>query len=381
MRGKNWAKWLLAFMCWTVLALIFASQAYVYSAASGEGKDWTPIFLWTLADWYIWGLLSPLILLLARRFRFERCAWRRALLVHLPASLLFALLHLALHSIVQSFIGMKKFEGGGAWSAFLYLFTKKIHLDLLTYWAIVGISHGAFFYRRYHERAAQAHKLKAQAHKLEAELALSQLQTLQMQLHPHFLFNTLHTISELIHRDPQAADRMVARLGDLLRLTLEREAAQEVPLREELEFLEKYLEIERTRFHDRLAVEMKVDPQALDAQVPNMILQPLVENAIKHGLAARPGAGRIEISAESDGGELRLAVRDDGVGLPDGWAANGGRERIGLRNTRRRLEQLYDGQHRFELRNREGGGSEALLVIPLRKETTAGGSRARGARE
>ena len=207
-----------------------------------------------------------------------------------------------------------------------------------------------------------------------------------MQLHPHFLFNALHTISELIHRDPHAADRMVARLGDLLRLALEREAAQEVPLRQELEFLQKYLEIERTRFHDRLTVEVNVEPQVLDARVPSMILQPLVENAIKHGVTPRPEAGRVEVSAERDGRVLRIAVRDDGVGLPEGWQSGGLREGIGLRNTRRRLEQLYDGQQRFELRNRAGGGVEALLAIPFRigddgnegkREKGTGGGRKR----
>ena len=359
MRGKRWVRWLLVAGCWTVLALVFASQSYVYSAVSDEQKDWDRIFLWTLTDWYLWAALSPFILWLAHRYRFERGSWRQALVVHLPASVLFALLHLALQAVVQYFTGWAHIGRAPVLTAFLYFFAKKIHLDLLTYWAIVGVSHSALYYRRYHQREAQAHKL-------EAELARSQFQTLQMQLHPHFLFNALHTISELIHRDPHAADRMVARLGDLLRLALEREAAQEVPLRQELEFLQKYLEIERTRFHDRLTVEVIVESQVLDTRVPSMILQPLVENAIKHGVTPRPAAGRVEVSAERDGRVLRIAVRDDGVGLPEGSESGGLREGIGLRNTRRRLEQLYDGQQRFELRNRVGGGVEALLAIPFR---------------
>lgn len=361
MRGKWWTRWLLAAGCWTALALVFASQSYVSSAVSGKEKDWGRLFLWTLADWYLWAALSPFILWLARRYRFERETWRQSLFVHLPAGVLFALLHLALQAIVQTSTGWTKIEGGSAWSAFLFLVPKKIHLELLTYWAIVGISHSLFYYRRYHEREAQTHRLAA-------ELARSQLQTLQMQLHPHFLFNTLHVISELIHREPRAADRMVARLGDLLRLALEREAAPEVPLSQELEFLSKYLEIERTRFQDRLTVEIEVEPEALDARVPNMILQPLVENAIKHGIAARPEAGRIEVTAARDGQSLRIAVRDDGAGLPEGWQSGGAaqREGVGLRNTRQRLEQLYDGEHCFELREAPGGGTEALLSIPFR---------------
>lgn len=362
-------RWLpVAFCCWTALALVFASQSYVYSAASGEGKDWTPVFLWTLADWYLWAALSPFILHLARRYRFECATWRRALLAHLPASVLFSLLHLALQAVVQTSTGWAKIEGASTADAFFYFFTKKIHLDLLTYWAIVGVSHAALYYRRYNEREAEAHRLEARAQGLEAELARSQLQTLQMQLHPHFLFNTLNTISELIHREPRSADRMVARLGDLLRLSLEREAAQEVTLKEELEFLQKYLEIERVRFQDRLTVEIDVAPLLLDARVPSMILQPLVENAVRHGIAMRPDPGRIEIGAQSDGATLSIRVRDDGTGLPEGWRANGIREGVGLSNTRRRLEQLYDGKHRLELRDVEGGGTEVTVEIPYRAE-------------
>jgi LytS/YehU family sensor histidine kinase len=164
---------------------------------------------------------------------------------------------------------------------------------------------------------------------------------------------------------------MVACLGDLLRLTLERGAAQEVPLSQELEFLRKYLEIEQTRFHDRLTVEINVDPQTLDADVPNMILQPLVENAIRHGLAARPGAGRIEIRAERDDHVLRLSVRDNGTGLPGDWQADNVKKGIGLRNTRQRLEQLYKGQSSFEMRNWDKGGLEVSLTIPYRLKENA----------
>ncbi len=355
MRSKTWKKWLLLFGCWTVIALVFASQSYVHSAALGYDKAWGQIFLWTLADWYIWAALSPLILQLARRYRFTQRSWLQAFTVHVPAAVFFALLHLLLQSIVQTQTGWAKFSGGSVWICFLYLFTKKFHLDLLTYAAIIGGSHAALYYRRSHEREAETHKL-------EAALARAQLQSLQMQLQPHFLFNTLNTLSELIHRDARAADRMVARLGELLRLTLERGSTQEVTLRQELEFLQKYLELQQTRFQDRLAVEINARPETLDARVPNMILQPLVENALKHGLAAQRRAGRVEINAERQNGDLCLRVLDNGVGL-----AETKREGVGLKNTRQRLAQLYDGESRFELRNRIGGGVEAALTIPFHK--------------
>ncbi|MDQ3323690.1 MAG: histidine kinase [Acidobacteriota bacterium] len=221
----------------------------------------------------------------------------------------------------------------------------------MTYAAIVGISHAAFYYRRYHERSAQ--------------LARAHLQTLQMQLQPHFLFNTLNTISELVHRDPQAADRTIARLGDLLRLALETEHLPEVSLRQELEFLGKYLEIEKTRFHDRLTVDFAVEAETLDACLPSMILQPLLENALRHGIATRPGAGIIGIRAERFDGMLQLKISDNGGGIADAGAGNL-REGIGLSNTRARLRQLYGTRQTLILHNSESGGLEVILQIPFR---------------
>src|SRR4029079_2186861 len=176
------------------------------------------------------------------------------------------------------------------------------------------------------------------------------LQALKMQLHPHFLFNTLNSISALLDEDVDAADQMLARLGDLLRMTLENSGAQEITLQEELEFLRCYLEIEQVRFNDRLTVDMKIEPATLDAQVPNLILQPIVENAIKHGIVSRIAPGRIEISAIRYGGSLKLQVRDNGPGLHPGEASSGRvKEGLGLANTRARLEQRYRHDHRFEM--------------------------------
>ena len=188
---------------------------------------------------------------------------------------------------------------------------------------------------------------------------------LRLQLHPHFLFNTLHTISALMHKDLRAADRMLALLGDLLRDSFERVGAQEVSLKQELGFLDRYLEIERTRFRDRLTVTLSVDPETLDAEVPNLLLQPLVENAIRHGLGKRQDAGHIEIVARRNFERLDLRIRDDGPGLPEG-SETALRAGVGLANTQARLEQLYGSNHRFDLRNRPEGGLEVALEIPFR---------------
>ena len=206
----------------------------------------------------------------------------------------------------------------------------------------------------------------------EGELRASQaqLQALKMQLHPHFLFNALHSISALVHSDPDAADKMIARLGDFLRLTLDSAAAQEVPLRQEIEFLNCYLEIERIRFQDRLTTRLEVDPQVLNCRVPNLILQPIVENAIRHGVSQRAAHGHVEVRAYRAGQCLRLEVRDNGRGLPDDGAAavhttQSGSGGVGLSNTRARLQQLYGGAYRFDIANAPTGGAVVTLEIPL----------------
>jgi sensor histidine kinase YesM len=200
---------------------------------------------------------------------------------------------------------------------------------------------------------------------LEGQLSQAQLQALKMQLHPHFLFNTLHSISALLNKDKEAARQMIARLGDFLRLTLENSGAQEVTLQQEIEFLVCYLEIQRIRFQDRLTTSLDVEAEALDAQVPNLILQPIVENAIRHGISQRSTPGRIEIQAKHRNGVLRIQVRDNGPGLP----VNRSHEKLfqkglGLANTQTRLERLYGGEHRFELTNDPAGGLIVTLEIP-----------------
>jgi LytS/YehU family sensor histidine kinase len=228
---------------------------------------------------------------------------------------------------------------------------------MMTYWAIVGLSHAVLYYRESHDRAVRASQL-------ETKLVEAQLKALQQQLHPHFLFNTLHAISALMHRDVDAADRTLMRLSDLLRLTLENIGQQEVTLQSELEFLSKYLQIEQTRFADRLIVRFDVEPATLDTQVPHLILQPLVENAIKHGVAKKTGPGHIDISARRDGDKLLLEVRDDGVGLSED-ALTALQKGIGVSTTRARLQHLFGAEYRFEFHRRQAGLA-VLIALPWR---------------
>ena len=351
-RAEMGQKAFIFFLCWTALALVFASQSYIYGIIAGEDKNWSRVFLWTLTDWYLWAALSPAIVWLARRLRFERGVWLTALAVHFVGAAAFSVVHIFLQSNVQCYTSWSHVGGTSLGGVFNFLLTKKLHLNLLTYAGIVGVTQAVFYYRRFHERGAQ--------------LARARLQSLQLQLQPHFLFNTLNTISELVHRDPRAADRTIARLGDLLRLTLETENLPEVTLRQEIEFLQKYLEIEKTRFHDRLRVDFSIAPEALDALVPNMVLQPLIENAVRHGIAARPGAGTISINAARRGEFLRIEINDDGVGLENPHPDAAPREGVGLSNTRARLRQLYGDRQELVLRASESGGLEVVLRLPFR---------------
>jgi len=238
------------------------------------------------------------------------------------------------------------------------LLVKTWHFNLLIYWVIVAVSHAFDYYRKYRERELRASEL-------EKHLAQAKLQALQMQLNPHFLFNTLHSISSLMHKDVEAADRMIARLSDLLRAALEGAGTQQVTLRQELDLLQLYLAIEQVRFGSRLTVKMNIAPDTLGAQVPNLILQPLVENAIRHGIEPRARLGCIELQAHRQDGALALVVSDDGAGLGENGRI---KEGVGLSNTRARLRELYGTAHRFELLRGQEGGVRVELSIPFREE-------------
>jgi sensor histidine kinase YesM len=231
------------------------------------------------------------------------------------------------------------------------------HYGFYIYFIILLLNHALEYYRRFQDEQLSASQLKA-------ELAQAQLQALKMQLHPHFLFNTLNAIVVLIEEDPKAARAMLGQLSDLLRLTLDNVETQEVPLRQELEFLDQYLRIQQTRFGERLAIKKNIDPATIEASVPYLILQPLVENAIRHGVESVPGPAVIEISSSRQDGMLELRVRDTGPGLTnDSYTLS--KRGVGLANTRGRLQRLYGERHRVELNNAEGGGLQATMLIPF----------------
>ena len=337
---RPWIKWSLWFGVWTVLALAFAGQLYLSSARAGRLLPWSQVLLWSMGDWYLWALLSFPIAWLARRYPFEELGWAYSLALHLSASGLFALVFALLRLVI--------------W-AFQPLGEPDVITLVLNYWIIICAAQAFDYYQKHVVRALRTAEL-------EKRLAQAQLQALQMQLNPHFLFNTLHAISSLMHKDVEAADRMIAQLGDLLRYTLESTDTQEVPLKQELDFLERYLEIEKARFGDRLNVRLTIAPDALDARVPNLILQPLVENAIHHGVEPHAKPGLIELRAWRENENLRLEVMDNGRGLRETKSSGTG---IGLSNTRARLKQLYGVAHRLEFENAACGGLVVRVTIPF----------------
>ncbi|MBO0797711.1 MAG: histidine kinase [Blastocatellia bacterium] len=325
---------------------------------------WGMLLLEQLTVWYPVALLAPACLWLAARFPIERERWLPTLAIHLGINLAFHVC-LTLISLPLSRLIWRE-------PIFSERFLQNLHhrligqlpADVIFYWTIVGAGYAFEYYRRYREQQLQAAHLELRTTQLETQLVQAQLQALKMQLHPHFLFNTLHAISALMDDDVKGARRMIARLSELLRLTLESAGRQEVSLRQELDALERYLEIEQIRFQDRLTVKLAVAPETLDASVPNLILQPLVENAVRHGIAPRSTAGRIEIRAERHDVMIELQVIDDGPGLLAGEEQF--KEGIGLANTRARLRQLYGDEHRIEIRDAEAGGLIVSLSIPFR---------------
>lgn len=358
---RSFSRGLVLIAFWTLVGLAFAEQFYLSSALLGRTVTWAQAVTYSLGDWYVWAVLSVPIVRFARRFPPERGQAWRTVGVHLAAALAFSFVYVALRSVVGQLHSRFIDEPVAISEVFRPLLVKTFPFNLLIYGVIVSVSHAIDYYRKYHERTVHALEL-------EKHLAEARLESLLRQLKPHFLFNTLNGIASLMHRDVQAADRMVVRLSELLRLTMHRSNEPLATVRDEIAFIEKYLEIERLRFSDRLSVAIAVDPAALDARLPSLIVQPLVENAIRHGLEPHVRPGRIAIAVQRLPDTLVVSVRDNGAGMPPGGFK---REGIGLGNTRARLRQMYGEGHRFELVNCPEGGLEVRLTLPAPNASAA----------
>lgn len=341
---------LLVFVAATIVGLYFATQAYLNPEFEGM-VPWDRAIAVNLTYYWLWGLAVPLVIAVARRVRFDEGRWLAPLLLHLLASIVIGSLIVVLAETFLKFvIGIRPYP---FLKTLRFALGANFHSNIPTYWMIALAFFAFQFYARSRDRELRASQL-------EARLADARLDALKMQLRPHFLFNTLNSISSLMYVDVEAADAMITRLGDFLRLTIERDQQQLIPLRQELEFVQRYLEIEQIRFEDRLRISYEVEPRLLDALVPSLVLQPLVENAIHHAIAPREEGGRIAIRANESHGRLTLIVHDDGPGL-----GGDSPERIGLGTTRARLEELYRDRHELRFSDRVEGGLEVAVIIPL----------------
>jgi two-component system LytT family sensor kinase len=357
-RGRK--KWILILCAWTMVGLLFAAQQIVVEKVQGAHVNWVMGAL-ELVDWYIWAACTPLVIGLAKRFPLTGPRLARHIALHTIVSLMMA----PLASVTQYFLSL------GLLRFVFYITGPDVHrflsslgvgvlfmsfTGILTYWLVVGLYQSMHFYQVAMERQTIAAQL-------ETQLSHAELENLKSQLHPHFLFNSLHAIGVLMQEDVDAAGRLLVSLGDLLRMALERRE-NEITLQSELEFVGKYLEIEQTRFHDRLKVHMDIPPDLLGVYVPSLTLQPLVENAIKHGFSVDSTASRLEIAAKLHDGRVWLRVRDDGPGPAPASLLRFG---VGLTNVQSRLKQLYGDQSSLELTGGDGRGCETIITLPLRR--------------
>jgi len=353
---RRWVIWLLVFSAWTALAIFFAVSSSLTYVSTYQPPRWRFTLVMSLTEWYVWAALTPAVAWLARRFPLSTRTMITSFAIHAPAGLLIAMLKVTITRLLR--VPLVATSG--------YFLISNLATHYVIYWAIVAAVHALAHYRAGRE-------VELHASQLEARLADARLQLLKMQLHPHFLFNTLNAISELVHEDAATADRMITSLSDLLRESLAAGAADQVTLAKELELLDRYVGIQRARFGDRLDVRVDVeDDEARGALVPILILQPLVENAIRHGIAARLSAGRIHVRAARRADRLVLEVEDDGPGVE---RHEGAREGVGLGNARARLQALYGTAQTVEVGNGLSGGALVRLTMPWVTGPTLAGGR------
>ena len=358
MSGQHWVKTgpgrvLLAALGWTVLGFVFALPDL------SAGSAWRPALLLSLTLWWSWGLVTPLILWADRHIPISSKQLARRVLAHVPSSLLVTSVYVYVLGAVRAVFGTQDWLGLASIGFLGRALSGMFLWNWLVYWLILG----AWQAYRYYDRYIAA---ELRLERLEKNFSEARLNALRMQLDPHFLFNALNTISSQLERDPKLARRMIEHLGDLLRLSLESKDRQEIPLAEEMAFLEHYLAIQKIRFGDHLRIDTQITPEVKYASVPCLFVQPLVENAIRHGISRRASGGTVTVSANRDGNRLEIRVVDDGVGLPAGWTLenSGG---LGLSVTQQRVAGLYpEGETSFAVNRRSGGGTEVAISLPLR---------------
>ena len=375
---RPWLIWAVSFAVWSLVALAATVTIYKLYRTTDTPMRFMSTLGWEFCQILTYAPLTPFAFAFATRFPIRRENWGSRALLYLAGGLVFTVAHIALRGVTPYAYWDPKYREFASviWDSHAHVF--KVQWLVLqrqffsgvvdditgTFVPIVLVAHAVSYYRRFRERELHAAQL-------EGQLAKAHLQTLKSQLQPHFLFNTMHSISSLMLTDVQAADRMMTRLGDLLRMSLESAGTQITTLSRELDFLNCYLEIEKVRFAERLNVTLDIAPETLDASVPHLLLQPLVDNAVKHGISKLLAGGEIRITARGQDGELQIEIRDNGPGLgtQTTFPASG----LGLRITRERLESLYGQDQSVELLRLPGGGTVTRICMPFRVQPGDGG--------
>lgn len=348
--------WILNFLLWTVIAALQAFQNYVSTVSEGGEADAVQSFLLQLSTFYPWAVFSPFLYAYFRRFPLDKFSSRRTLIVLPLLAIGCITLQIASHTAGMIIFPSPTWHPRGFWEILPDMLWWISFPGFLTFAAIVGACHAINYYQRFRERERITHRL-------EQELTEARLHALRMQLQPHFFFNTLHAIASLI-RDGQgnAAVNMIAKLSDLFRYTLDQVKTQKISLKREIEFLSGYLEIEQTRFSDRLNVVMEIAPETKESLVPTLFLQPIIENSIKHGISRLSAPGTLTVKSERLKDQLVIRVTNDGSGIDPGWENKG---TVGVRNTRQRLKELYGTASQFVLRENGDGRVTAEVIIPF----------------
>jgi two-component system, LytTR family, sensor kinase len=345
---------------WTVVVVLFALQNYTYDALYGHPLPVFQYFRWSMEGWYTWAAISPLVFWLAAKYPLDAKHPRRFISRHLVASVAVAFLAVAVLAFISHYVepGIQPLR-----KRLMLALGKGMAMNILTYWSLLGLAQALHFYRENNERRLRETQLQTQ-------LAQTQLQVLQMQLHPHFLFNTLHAIGTLIHEDPVAAEQILLNLGALLRVFLEQESLRQISLKRELHLVDLYLSIQRIRFRDRLTVRSIIAPDTLDGSVPSLILQPIVENAIVHGIAKNPGSDVIEIRSSKQQDSLVIEISNSNSLLRDDVRQDGVGWGIGLSNTEQRLEQIYNGAATLSIQTLAPRGVVCRIAVPFMRSTS-----------
>lgn len=357
MLRNRWTRYSILVGGWALLGLVLSIEVYFNNRAGMKmgSVDFIEVAVPQFGRAVMWALTAPLILRMREKIPLGRGGGWIGVSFHLAMS--FILMATYYLGRIASMMFWEKMDGG-FWSMAWASFYGRNLIDMAYYWAVIGFGYSVEIYRRYKNEELKAAQL-------EARLVETELKALREQLRPHFLFNTLNTISVLVRENKNdEAVTLIARLSSLLRMSLDSTRAHEVTVRQEMEFLERYIEIQKARFSDRLNVGIAIEPAAMEARIPNLLLQPLVENAIVHGIGPKSGPGRVDVLGRVEAGRLHLEVRDDGPGLGDG--ANVAKEGIGLSNTRERIAKIYGPQGQLSLRSEPGRGVSVRIILPCR---------------